>query len=90
MRLDNKAKTAKANRNKGSRTNKNDPLQHDFYNDDHHKYLMPEMNEFINEDRGDDTDEAALAKGYISIVPTQFDLTAHHAIQQLNTWGFDE
>ena len=46
--------------------------------------------EFINEDRGDDTDEAALAKGYISIVPTQFDLTAHHAIQQLNTWGFDE
>lgn len=53
MRLDNKAKTAKANRNKGSRTNKNDPLQHDFYNDDHHKYLMPEMNEFINEDRPD-------------------------------------
>lgn len=46
--------------------------------------------EFINEDGGDDTDEAALAKGYISIVPTQFDLTAHHAIQQLNTWGFDE
>lgn len=46
--------------------------------------------EFINEDRGDDTDEAALYKGYISIVPTQFDLTAHHAIQQLNTWNFDE
>ena len=46
--------------------------------------------EFINEDRGDDTDEAALEKGYISIVPTQFDLTAHHAIQQLNTWNFDE
>ena len=46
--------------------------------------------EFINEDGGDDTDEAALAKGYISIVPTQFDLTAHHAIQQLNTWDFDE
>ena len=46
--------------------------------------------EFINEDRGDDTDEAALGKGYISIVPTQFDLTAHHAIQQLNTWNFDE
>ena len=46
--------------------------------------------EFINEDRGDDTDEAALDKGYISIVPTQFDLTAHHAIQQLNTWNFEE
>ena len=46
--------------------------------------------EFINEDRGDDTDEAALDKGYISIVPTQFDLTAHHAMQQLNTWNFNE
>ncbi len=46
--------------------------------------------EFINEDRGEDTDEAALGGGYISIVPTHFDLTAHHAIQQLNTWDFDE
>ena len=46
--------------------------------------------EFINEDRGEDTDEAALAQGYISIVPTQFDLTAHHAIQKLNTWDFEE
>jgi 5'-nucleotidase len=46
--------------------------------------------EFINEDRGDDTDESALASGYISIVPTQFDLTAHHAIQKLNTWDFEK
>ena len=46
--------------------------------------------EFINEDRGEDTDEAALAQGYISVVPTQFDLTAHHAIQKLNTWNFEE
>ena len=46
--------------------------------------------EFINEDRGEDTDEAALAQGYISIVPTQFDLTAHHAIQKLNTWNFED
>ncbi|MDA1288856.1 MAG: 5'/3'-nucleotidase SurE [Bacteroidetes bacterium] len=42
---------------------------------------------FINEDKGEDTDEWALSQGYISIVPTQFDLTAHHSIQQLNTWG---
>jgi 5'-nucleotidase len=42
--------------------------------------------EFINQDKGEDTDEFALAKGYISIVPVQFDLTAHHAIQSLNTW----
>jgi 5'-nucleotidase len=46
--------------------------------------------EFINEDKGSDTDEAALAEGYISIVPTQYDLTAHHAIQELNTWNLNE
>ena len=44
--------------------------------------------EFINQDKGEDTDEFALANGYISIVPVQFDLTAHHAIQTLNTWDF--
>ena len=41
---------------------------------------------FVNLDKGTDTDEWALANGYISIVPVQFDLTAHHAIQQLNSW----
>jgi 5'-nucleotidase len=42
--------------------------------------------EFVNQDKGEDTDEWALANGYISVVPVQFDLTAHHAIAQLNTW----
>jgi len=37
-------------------------------------------------DKGEDTDEWALANGYISIVPTQFDLTAHHVVQELNSW----
>ena len=41
----------------------------------------------VNLDKGEDTDEWALAHGYISIVPVQFDLTAHHAIQNLNTWN---
>ena len=41
---------------------------------------------FVNQDKGEDTDEWALHNGYISVVPIQFDLTAHHAIQQLNTW----
>lgn len=41
---------------------------------------------FVNQDKGEDTDEWALHNGYISVVPVQFDLTAHHAIQQLNTW----
>ena len=46
--------------------------------------------EFELLDKGEDTDEWALANGYISVVPTMFDLTAHHAIQQLNTWKLNE
>jgi 5'-nucleotidase len=42
--------------------------------------------EFVNQDHGNDTDEWALENGYVSLVPVQFDMTAHHAIQQLNTW----
>jgi 5'-nucleotidase len=42
--------------------------------------------EFVNLDKGEDTDEWALSNGYISIVPVQYDLTAHHAIQHLNSW----
>lgn len=41
---------------------------------------------FENHDKGVDTDEWALANGYVSIVPVQYDLTAYHAMQQLNTW----
>ncbi|NUM32498.1 MAG: 5'/3'-nucleotidase SurE [Bacteroidetes bacterium] len=43
---------------------------------------------FVNNDHGEDTDEWALKNGFISIVPTQFDLTAHHSISILNTWNF--
>lgn len=46
--------------------------------------------EFVNEDKGEDTDEWALENGYISVVPVQFDLTAHHATQELNTWNWNE
>ena len=44
--------------------------------------------EFINQDHGEDTDEWALANGFVSIVPVQFDLTAHHTISILNNWKF--
>ena len=44
--------------------------------------------EFVNEDKGEDTDIWALQNGYISVVPIQFDLTAHHQIQKLNLWTF--
>lgn len=40
-------------------------------------------------DRGEDTDVHAINHGYVSIVPTQYDMTAHHAIQELNSWSFD-
>ncbi len=43
---------------------------------------------FVNKDQGEDTDEWALNNNYISIVPVEFDLTAHHAIQGLNEWDF--
>ena len=43
---------------------------------------------FTNMDKGEDTDEWALANNYVSLVPVQFDLTAHHAIQPLNSWDF--
>ncbi|RIJ42742.1 5'/3'-nucleotidase SurE [Pontibacter oryzae] len=44
---------------------------------------------FVNFDKGEDTDEWALVNNYISIVPCQFDLTAHHAIGMLNEdWDF--
>ncbi|WP_264566481.1 5'/3'-nucleotidase SurE [Flavobacterium sp. N3904] len=46
--------------------------------------------EFVNQDKGEDTDEWALENGYVSIVPVQFDLTAHHAIQNLNKWQWND
>jgi 5'-nucleotidase len=45
---------------------------------------------FVNLDNGEDTDEWALANGYVSMVPVQFDLTAHHAIQGLNGWELNK
>jgi 5'-nucleotidase len=41
---------------------------------------------FKNYDHGEDTDEWALANGYVSICPVQYDFTAHHAIPFLNNW----
>ena len=44
---------------------------------------------FRNYDKGNDTDEWALKNGYISVVPVQFDFTAHHAFQHLNKISWD-
>lgn len=45
---------------------------------------------FVNLDHGEDTDEWALKNNYISVVPTQFDLTAYHFIKDLNTWNLND
>src|SRR6478735_8490041 len=45
---------------------------------------------FVNFDKGDDTDEWALANNYVSVVPCQFDMTAHHTIAILNNeWDLE-
>ncbi|MVN77213.1 5'/3'-nucleotidase SurE [Hymenobacter sp. HMF4947] len=41
------------------------------------------LGEFVNQDRGLDTDEAALAAGYVSVVPCQFDLTSYTGLAEM-------
>jgi len=57
-----------------------DPRKREYY------WLTGEFNML---DKGKDTDEWALENNYVSIVPVKFDLTAHHAIIELNNWDFD-
>lgn len=42
---------------------------------------------FVNFDKGEDTDEWALTNNFVSVVPCLFDLTAHHALPRLNEWN---
>jgi 5'-nucleotidase len=44
---------------------------------------------FKSNDEGQDTDVWALAHDFASVVPIQFDMTAHHAIPLLNSWNFN-
>lgn len=41
---------------------------------------------FGNMDKGEDTDLWAMENGYASVVPIQFDMTAYHAMGELNNW----
>jgi 5'-nucleotidase len=52
------------------------------------KYYWMTAN-FLNLDKGQDTDEWALDNGYVAVVPVQFDLTDHHAISTLNSWDIN-
>lgn len=52
------------------------------------KYLWL-SGQFVNDDKGEDTDEWAIANNYVSVVPVSFDMTAHHAISTINSeWDF--
>jgi 5'-nucleotidase len=42
--------------------------------------------EFINKDKGEDCDVAALEAGYISVVPSMHDLTAYRGIEKMEGW----
>ncbi len=44
---------------------------------------------FALHENSNETDEWALSNNYISVVPTQFDFTAHNLIQEMNNWDFD-
>ena len=44
---------------------------------------------FTDVDKGQDTDEWALRNGFVSVVPVQFDLTAHHAMAEVNQWNLN-
>lgn len=45
---------------------------------------------FVNNDKGEDTDVWAVDHNYVAVVPCQYDLTAHHAIAQINDdWDFE-
>lgn len=45
--------------------------------------------EFVLHENSDETDVWALENNYISVVPIQFDFTAHNVIPELNTWSFE-
>ncbi|HRY98633.1 MAG TPA: 5'/3'-nucleotidase SurE [Bacteroidales bacterium] len=55
-----------------------DPYDQEYF------WLTGRFNERSN---GGDTDLVALREGYVSVVPTHYDLTAHHALQRLVALG---
>lgn len=57
--------------------------------DPHGRRYFWMVGNFVNFDKGGDNDEWAIANNYVSLVPCQFDLTAHQAIPVLNEdWEF--
>ncbi len=40
-------------------------------------------------ENSNETDEWALSNNYVSVVPVQFDFTAHDLIPEITKWNFD-
>ncbi len=59
---------------------RNDPSGKDYY------WLT---GRFALHENSNETDGWALENSYVSLVPTQFDFTAHQMIAELNKWDFD-
>ena len=43
--------------------------------------------DFLDIDHSDDSDLYWITKGYTTVVPTQFDMTQHKAIKELENWN---
>jgi 5'-nucleotidase len=54
--------------------------------DPHGKHYYWLTGEFVNFDKGKDTDVWALANNYVSVVPVQFDLTHYTMKEKLKNW----
>ncbi len=58
----------------------------DSRKDPRHRNYYWLTGKFVNYDEGNDTDEWALANNYISVVPVNSDITAHHLLNELRDW----
>ncbi len=59
----------------------------DLRHDPHGRRYFWMAGDFVNPDKGEDTDEWAVQNGYASIVPCQYDLTNYSSIDDIKAWG---
>lgn len=69
---------------------------HAFWDDAFEKRTDPSGDDYFwmtgafrNHDDGDDTDVQALENNYVSVVPVQYDMTAHKSIPELKQWNLE-
>lgn len=69
---------------------------HAFWDDAFEKRTDPNGDDYFwmtgkfrNHDEGTDTDVWALENNYVSVVPVQYDMTAHRSIPKLETWDLE-